>query len=274
MSKTPFDEFSSSDDEMLPEYQFDYSKAKPNRFAVRNEEQETTVILDKVVVSPSKNTAEIRQGIFNFFKEVTRLVYSVGVLLGITFFAWKATVLVLGGATSTLDYIEKLYASGNLPLPLILSIVTALATVFTATITTLIAKNNEIRLQIRTEQRDKKALIYEELTEFFFRIIFSSKTEDDEKNLDEEDKEKEIVEFLTRYTPKIIMWGSDEVLKNFYLFRNKSLSVESDPNKVVEVIRKFEELLFSIRRDLGHKNKNLSKGNILGLFINDVEKIL
>ena len=77
MSKTPFDEFSSSDDEMLPEYQFDYSKAKPNRFAVRNEEQETTVILDKVVVSPSKNTAEIRQGIFNFFKKTINVIVSI-----------------------------------------------------------------------------------------------------------------------------------------------------------------------------------------------------
>lgn len=274
MSKTPFDEFSSSDDEMLPEYQFDYSKAKPNRFAVQNEEQETTVILDKVAVSSLKNTAEIKRGIFNSFKEIIRLLYSVIVLLGVTFFAWKAIVFVFSGTTSTFDYIDKLYINGDLPLPLILSIVTALATVFTATITTLIAKNNEIRLQIRAEQRDKKALIYEELTEFFFKVIFSIKTENDEKNVDEEDKEKEIVEFLTRYTPKIIMWGSDEVLRNFYLFRNKSLSVESDPNKVVEVIRKFEELLFSIRRDLGHKNKNLRKGNILGLFINDVEKLL
>ncbi len=31
MNKTP-----DFDDEMLPEYQFDYGKAKPNRFALNN----------------------------------------------------------------------------------------------------------------------------------------------------------------------------------------------------------------------------------------------
>jgi hypothetical protein len=33
MSKTPFEESHNSDDELLAEYDFDYKKAKPNRFA-------------------------------------------------------------------------------------------------------------------------------------------------------------------------------------------------------------------------------------------------
>jgi len=36
MNKTPFDQPSNSEDELLPEYRFDYKKAKPNRFANRN----------------------------------------------------------------------------------------------------------------------------------------------------------------------------------------------------------------------------------------------
>lgn len=45
MSKTPLDEFSNSDDELLPEYQFDCQKAKPNRFASRSEQNQTKVIV-------------------------------------------------------------------------------------------------------------------------------------------------------------------------------------------------------------------------------------
>ena len=33
MNKTPLSESPDFNDEMLPEYQFDYGKAKPNRFA-------------------------------------------------------------------------------------------------------------------------------------------------------------------------------------------------------------------------------------------------
>ncbi|MDX2244238.1 MAG: hypothetical protein NW224_26495 [Leptolyngbyaceae cyanobacterium bins.302] len=34
MSKAPSDQTQNSEDELLPEYQFDYEKAKPNRFAL------------------------------------------------------------------------------------------------------------------------------------------------------------------------------------------------------------------------------------------------
>ena len=35
MNKTPSEELSPSDDELMPEYNFDYQKATPNRFAAR-----------------------------------------------------------------------------------------------------------------------------------------------------------------------------------------------------------------------------------------------
>lgn len=189
------------------------------------------------------------------------------------FLIWKVFIFSLDRISIFFKYIEDLYENGILPLPLIVLACTTFATITTAIITTLINKSNSLNLQIRTEQREKKALVYEELTEFFFKRIFASKTNADENLPSKEELEREVIGFLTSYTPKIIMWGSDEVLREFYLFRDISLKVESDPDKVFDAIRKFEEVLFSIRRDLGHKNKGLKEGNILGLFVNDVEKL-
>lgn len=45
MSKTPFEESHSLDDEFLAEYHFDYKKAKPNRFAARSEKQLLKVVV-------------------------------------------------------------------------------------------------------------------------------------------------------------------------------------------------------------------------------------
>lgn len=45
MNKTPFDESANSDKEMLPEYHFDYQKAKPNRFAAQSGQQKMTVVV-------------------------------------------------------------------------------------------------------------------------------------------------------------------------------------------------------------------------------------
>jgi len=45
MNKTPCDQPSNSEDELLPEYQFDYKKAKPNRFTNRSGKQKLTVVV-------------------------------------------------------------------------------------------------------------------------------------------------------------------------------------------------------------------------------------
>ena len=45
MNKMPFDQPSNSEDELLPEYQFDYKKAKPNRFANRSGKSKLTVVV-------------------------------------------------------------------------------------------------------------------------------------------------------------------------------------------------------------------------------------
>ncbi|HEY9693196.1 MAG TPA: hypothetical protein V6D15_13375 [Oculatellaceae cyanobacterium] len=49
MNKTPFDKSQNSEDELLPEYYFDYKTAKPNRFANRNDKQHLTVVVLFVV---------------------------------------------------------------------------------------------------------------------------------------------------------------------------------------------------------------------------------
>ena len=45
MSKTPFEKSYNSDDELQAEYHFDYKKAKPNRFAARDETQRLKVVV-------------------------------------------------------------------------------------------------------------------------------------------------------------------------------------------------------------------------------------
>lgn len=47
MKKTPIDEFQNFESEILPEYHFNYQKAKPNRFTVKNGKQKMIVVLDE-----------------------------------------------------------------------------------------------------------------------------------------------------------------------------------------------------------------------------------
>lgn len=45
MNNTPVDGQQSSSDELLHEYSFDYQKAKPNRFANRNEAKKLNIVV-------------------------------------------------------------------------------------------------------------------------------------------------------------------------------------------------------------------------------------
>lgn len=62
MNKTPFEESDNSDDELLAEYQFDYNKAKPNRFANRGEKQPLkVVVLDEDVAQVFTTTESVNK---------------------------------------------------------------------------------------------------------------------------------------------------------------------------------------------------------------------
>jgi K+-sensing histidine kinase KdpD len=112
----------------------------------------------------------MNQKAIDFTKTSISLFFLAGILIGAGILIWSIAVFSLDKVSFLFKYIEESYKKGDLPLPLIISVVTAIATIITAIVTTLITKSNELRLQVRTEQRDKKALIYEELTEFGVKL--------------------------------------------------------------------------------------------------------
>lgn len=86
------------------------------------------------------------------------------------------------------------------------------------------------------------------------------------------------MQFMAEITQELVIWGSDDMLNAFYDFRNKS--IENSYEKIGNSYNPYntlfavEDLLLAIRKDLGHKNKKVSRGRILGLFINDLPNIL
>lgn len=62
MKNTKFVKHTSNEsDEMQDEYQFDYSKAKPNRFASRIGQDQLMIVLDPDVAAVFKTTESVNQ---------------------------------------------------------------------------------------------------------------------------------------------------------------------------------------------------------------------
>jgi hypothetical protein len=140
------------------------------------------------------------------------------------------------------------------------AIIAAAATVFVSVLSIVIGKVYEARSLVQKEHREKKVPVYEDLMQFMFRILMSSKT-------GEAVSEKEMMDFMVTFNQRMMVWGSDEVLASWVAWRKGAVS-GSEP---FALMFRYEKLIFAIRRDLGHDNKKLGTGDILSLFVNDID---
>ncbi|WP_037287758.1 hypothetical protein [Saccharibacillus sacchari] len=145
-------------------------------------------------------------------------------------------------------------------------LIAASATIIVSVLSIVIAKYYEKKRAIELEHRNKKIPIYEDFVEFLFKLLMSEKIEGKPMS------EKEMLEFMSRFTQKLVVWGSDDVINQWSKCRNLFANEEStEKNKIMFQI---EELLIAIRKDTGHKIGKYKKGDILRLFINDIDKHL
>lgn len=150
---------------------------------------------------------------------------------------------------------------------LAVAIIAAAATVLVSVISIVLAKVYEARELIKKEHREKKIPVYEELINFMVRILMSSKTGDAPSM-------QAIMDFMKDFTQKIMVWGSDDVLSAWVEWRRANLNEEKIKPDPASTLFAFEKLILVIRKDLGHKNAQIERGDILTIFINDMDKHL
>jgi len=177
------------------------------------------------------------------------VLFGIAVFAGLLFFIYYVTKLLLG-------FLET--AQSQLAVAIIVSSLAAAASV----ITLIITKRLEQEAAIQQEHRSKKIPVYEEIIRLIFRIIFSEKT--GEQPLEGQ----ELIKEFSNITQKLMIWGSDDVINAYVSFRTGSIAKVD----TVTTMRLLEGIFLAIRRDIGHKNKGLSKDSLLKLFLNDLPK--
>ena len=152
---------------------------------------------------------------------------------------------------------------GGLKKEVVAGIIAGLTAVTVSIVSLVLSKYYERKAVVRNEHREKKVPIYEKSINFWFKVLMSEKAGETPPS------EQEIIKFLTEFTQDLIVWGSDSVLKSFTAFRETLIAFDGKEPPIEGMIL-FEKYMLEVRKDLGHKNKNLKKGDILALFINDI----
>jgi hypothetical protein len=142
-------------------------------------------------------------------------------------------------------------------------IIAATATIIVSVISVLVFKRLDRNAELLKEHREKTKPIYEDMVQFIFRLAFSEKLGQAPLT------EAEIAAIMATLTEKMVVWGSDDVINAWFKFRNHSINTNNVP---LGILFDIEDIMLAIRRDLGHPNKNVKKGKILGLFINDIHE--
>lgn len=177
-----------------------------------------------------------------------------------------------------LIYCLYLIGKGFLSLPSELSatIIAAVSTILVSVLSITVGKYYERKRLIENELREKKIPMYEEFIDFHFKILMGDKMKIKKMT------DVEMMKFFNSFTQKLMVWGSDEVVNLWSTYRlslvKKSSNEQTEQTEQtqntgpMDTMFEFEKLLLAIRKDIGHKNKDINKGSLLGLFINDMDK--
>jgi hypothetical protein len=138
------------------------------------------------------------------------------------------------------------------------SVVGSFATALAAVVAVVLARVYEKRLEVQQAHRDKIAPQYQKLFEHVSQMTPKKRGGNP-------------VDFYRKLSRDLLFYGSDDVVQT-WLAWTRSVDPESDVT-MADMLA-WERVLFAIRKDLGHKNEGLQAGDLLRLYVNDIDEHL
>ena len=136
-------------------------------------------------------------------------------------------------------------------------VIVALITGTLSIVGLVISKIFESRQVTKRYLYEKKEIPYTDIIQMIYKLPLYA----NEKGIDE----KEMINDMREMSKKISMWGSDAVIKKWHEF------IKETRTDSFQSLFKLEEVILEIRKDLGQKNSNLAKGDMLRFFVNDLD---
>lgn len=123
----------------------------------------------------------------------------------------------------------------------------------------------ERRRILETNLREKKTQLYDEMIKGLLSILNVGNSARKAGRSSQPD----IVKFVANMTPRLITYASPRVIREWNKVRLGAVRGLSG----FQLLFHFEDLLKAMRADLGHSSWLQPKGELLGLWINDMHKV-
>lgn len=154
------------------------------------------------------------------------------------------------------------------------TITVALITGFLAFISVIIGKYLENKYNINNRIREERQKIYIDFLDWLINNVLYAEISNN----------KNIIKELRKQQKYMTIYASDIVLKAWADFKGTAMTSETNKKGLTKEestkyylkneAPKIEDLIIAIRKELGYKNKNLKRYDILKLYINDLNNYL
>lgn len=145
------------------------------------------------------------------------------------------------------------------------ALVTAATTVLVAIVTTFFGRYLERRQAAERAQQERRIPVYEDFIKGLLQLFGATVAPAQRTEMTED----RVMAVLGEFTEKVMVWGSDEVLRAWVDYRYSAMQGPSDDDPQA-VLYSLEDLLLAFRKDLGLSNKRLKRADLLKLWVNDL----
>lgn len=190
------------------------------------------------------------------FADLIKALFTIAAVAAIA-----AMALGLFARTTGDSLLDLFQAMGSLDTAIIVALVTGLISIVTVVVGG-IASNEQRRVQYLREHREQP---YQKLIEMVYKMMAKSKNS-------ESYEIEELLRDFDEFSRALTLWGSPQAIKLWTAWRLANVGRGPKPNPR-ELLFAMEGILFQLRRDMGQK-RGLKKGDLLKMFINDVDEAL
>lgn len=189
-------------------------------------------------------------------------------LLAILIFAailliWFIFSCLGNGIEHLVDFLKKFVSTTDKVI--IVAMITGMVSIIGVVFTSVIAKIIDYRYNVKKYLYDKREKPYEQFISIIYTIM-----EDTKKPINEQMTESDKFRMMSDFSKGLTLWGSNKVVKKWLRYRKAAMKDMSPENNSLLLL---EDIIYEIRKDVGQR-KRLGKGDVLSIFINDIENII
>lgn len=217
--------------------------------------------------STKKDSAKMKEKM-PFTQRHPRINYMIGLTFLVVFaliliwLVWFIFSCLGSGIEHLVSFLKKFVSTTDKVI--VVAMITGMVSIVGVVFTSVIAKIIDYRYNVKKYLYDKREVPYEQFISIIYAIM-----EDTRKPVNEQMTEYEKTKMMSEFSKGLTLWGSNKVVKKWLKYRKASLENMSPKSSLLLL----EDIIYEIRRDVGQRKK-LGKGDMLSIFINDIDKIV